>query len=107
MPEGKRIIDNRWVLRVKTNADGSINRYKAWLVAKGYVQKQGIDYDESFSPVDRFDTVRAVLSVAANEQLELAQFDVKTAFLYEHLDEEVYMRQPDGYEDGTNRVCKL
>jgi hypothetical protein len=107
LPNGKRVINNRWVFRVKTKADGAIQCYKARLVAKGCAQRLGIDYEETFSPVARFETVRAVLSVAAVEKLKLQQFDVKTAFLYGKLDEEVYMQQPQGYEDGTNRVCRL
>ncbi|OUC46310.1 reverse transcriptase, partial [Trichinella nativa] len=67
----------------------------------------GIDYDETFSPVARFDTVRALLSIAAVERLKLQQFDVKTAFLYGALKEEVYVKQPEGFENGTNQVYKL
>ncbi|KMQ87021.1 integrase core domain protein [Lasius niger] len=101
-PKGKRIVQNRWVLRVKTTADGTRGRFKAWLVAKGYTQKAGIDYDETFSPVARYDTVRAILSVSAAENLKLLQFDIKTAFLNGDLKEEVYMKQPEGYNDGTD-----
>jgi hypothetical protein len=70
-------------------------------------QKAGIDYDENFSPVACYNTVRAVLAVAALERLELRQFDVKLAFLYGTLQEEVYMRQPEGFDDGRGHVCKL
>ncbi|KRX44857.1 Retrovirus-related Pol polyprotein from transposon TNT 1-94, partial [Trichinella sp. T9] len=76
-------------LRIKTKADGSVARYKARLVAKGYMQRPGIDYDEILSPVARLDTVRALLSIATVERLKLQQFDVKTAFLYGALKEEV------------------
>ncbi|KRZ81564.1 Retrovirus-related Pol polyprotein from transposon TNT 1-94, partial [Trichinella sp. T8] len=87
--DGKKVLDSRWVLRIKTKADGSVARYKARLVAKGYMQRPGIDYDEIFSPVACFDTVRALLSITAVERLKLQQFDVKTAFLYGALKEEV------------------
>lgn len=106
-PKRKRIVQNRWVLRIKSTADDTQGKFKARLVAKGYTQKAGIDYDETFSPVARYDTVRAVLSVSAAENLKLLQFDIKTAFLNGELSEEVYMRQPEGYSDKTGRVCKL
>jgi hypothetical protein len=106
-PDDRLVIKNRWVYKVKTNVDGCIEKFKARLVAKGYSQKAGIDYNETFSPVARFDTIRVVLSVAASKKLKLATFDIKTAFLYGELDEEIYMSQPPGYEDGTDRVCKL
>ncbi|KRZ14078.1 Retrovirus-related Pol polyprotein from transposon TNT 1-94, partial [Trichinella zimbabwensis] len=103
---GKKVLDSRWVLLIKTKADGSVARYKARLVAKGYMQRPGIDYDETFSPVAHFDTVRALVSIAAVERLKLQQFDVKTAFLYGAL-KEVYVKQPEGFENGTNQVYKL
>lgn len=71
------------------------------------VQKQGIDYDETYSPVARHDTVRTLLAVAASKQMKLKQFDVNTAFLYGTLQEEVYLEQPEGFNDGTGRVCRL
>lgn len=76
-------------------------------MAKGFSQKQGIDFSETFSPVVRWDTIRTVLSVAACQKLKLTQFDVKTAFLYGNLSEEIYMVQPEGFHDGTNKVCRL
>lgn len=106
-PKDKKVIQNRWIFRCKTDSSSSRNKYKARLVIKGCFQKEGIDYFETFSPVVRFDTVRTVLSIAAREKLYLRQFDIKTAFLYGTVNEEIYMRQPEGFEDGTTRVCKL
>ncbi|CAB0003770.1 unnamed protein product, partial [Nesidiocoris tenuis] len=107
LPKGKKAIPCRWTFRVKLNPDGSIDKYKARVVAKGFTQKKGSDYDEVFSPVARSGTIRAVLSVAAAENLHMMQFDVSTAFLYGNLDETIYMQQPDGFNDETGRVCRL
>uniref|UniRef100_A0A5S6QGV6 Reverse transcriptase Ty1/copia-type domain-containing protein n=1 Tax=Trichuris muris TaxID=70415 RepID=A0A5S6QGV6_TRIMR len=105
LPVNKKALNNRWVLRVKTKPDGTVDRYKARLVAKGFAQKYGTDYDETFSPIARFDTVRTILAIAANEGLLLKQFDVKTAFLYGSLEEEIYnQKQPEGF-DGVAAVC--
>lgn len=107
LPNRSKPVSTRWVFRVKRDANGEIQQYKARLIARGFSQREGIDYNETFNHVARFDTIRAVLSVAANENLKMAQFDVKTAFLNGILDEEIYMDQPEGFEDETNRVCKL
>ena len=106
-PDDRNIVSCKWVYRVKTNAAGEIDKFKARLVAKGYSQEDGIDYKEPFSPVTRFDTIRAMISVAAKDNMTLTHFDVKTAFLYGELEEVTYMNQPEGYDDGAGRVCKL
>lgn len=106
-PKDSKVINCRWVLRKKFHIDGTVDRYKARLVAKGFAQKAGIDFDETFSPVARYDTVRSVLAVTAQEHLCLQQFDVKTAFLYGTLQEEVFMTQPEGFDDESGRVCLL
>ena len=105
-PEEQKVINSKWVFTKKINSDNS-ERYKARLVVKGYLQKEGIDYMETFSPVARFDTVRLMLSIAARNNLHLGQFDIKTAFLYGNLKEDIYVKQPEGFHDGTSRVCKL
>ncbi|KAJ3662741.1 hypothetical protein Zmor_007072 [Zophobas morio] len=107
LPANRRPIQNKWIFKIKTNPDGSINKYKARLVIKGCSQKAGIDYAETFSPVARFESVRVLLAIAAAKDYELFQIDVKTAFLYSELKEEIYMVQPDGFDDGSGRVCKL
>ena len=107
LPEKQHILDNKWVYRVKTDVDGSPCKVKARLVARGFSQKAGYDYDDLFAPVARFDTLRTVLSVAASQHLYLHQFDVKTAFLYGFLKNVIYMKQPEGFDDGSGRVCKL
>ncbi|KAL0292633.1 UNVERIFIED_CONTAM: Retrovirus-related Pol polyprotein from transposon RE1 [Sesamum calycinum] len=78
--------------------DGSIQKHKARLVARGYMQREGIDFEETFSLIARFDTIHTVLSIVANYKWEVYQFDVKSAFLNEFLEQEVYVQQPKGYE---------
>ena len=74
---------------------------------KGCLQKEGIDYKETYSSVARCDTIRLMLSIAAKNNLHLGQLDIKTAFLYGSLKEDICMKPPKGYDDDTNRVCKL
>lgn len=107
LPKGAKALPSKWVYKVKTKADGSVDTFKARLVIKGYNQTKGLDYDQTFSPVARMSTIRSLLSVAVTENIHLAQFDVSTAFLYGELDETIFMKQPKGFDDGTNRVCSL
>ena len=109
LPPGRRAIGNKWILKIKRKADGSINRYKARLVAKGYTQMEGIDFEETFSPVVKFVSIRVILAFVAHYDLELHQMDVKTAFLNGDLDEEIYMVQPEGFiaEGQEQKVCRL
>ncbi|KAF5378035.1 hypothetical protein D9757_011525 [Collybiopsis confluens] len=106
-PPDRVPIANKWVYRVKRDADGKIIRYKARLVAKGFSQIPGIDFDETFAPVVRMETVRLLISIAARYKLRAHVVDVIGAYLNGKLDEEIYMTQPECYEDGTTRVCKL
>jgi hypothetical protein len=105
LPKGKNIVGSRCVFKVKRNADNTIDRFKARLVAQGFSQVQGFDFDEVFSPVARYTAIRTVFAIAATLDLELHQMDVKTAFLNGQLDNEIYMRQPEHYvdEQGARR----
>jgi hypothetical protein len=107
--KGRNIIDCEWVYKIKRKADGSLDRYKARLVAKGFKQRYGIDYEDTFSPVVKSVTIRIILSIAVSRGWSIRQLDVQNAFLHGYLKEDVYMKQPPGYEDKTryDYVCKL
>ena len=112
LPEGKQALPCKWVYKKKFTAEDPEPKYKARLVAKGFKQKQGVDFDEIFSPVVKMTTLRLVLGLVASEDMELIQMDVKTAFLHGDLDEDVYMKQPAGFEEKPDPtkgelVCKL
>ncbi|KAJ9538687.1 hypothetical protein OSB04_031420 [Centaurea solstitialis] len=97
LPESKSVIDTKWIFKNKKDANNIIVRNKARLVAKGYRQQEGIDYDETFAPVARLEAIRMFLAYAAYKDFTVFQMDVKTAFLYGHLKEEVYVAQPEGF----------
>ena len=97
-PKDRELIEGKWVLKVKHKEDGSIDKYKARYVAKGYSQIPEIDYMETYSPVTRIETIRALVNVAAKKNLVVQQMDVKTAYLNSELQEDIYMQIPEAYE---------
>lgn len=108
LPQGRKAIGNKWTFKIKHDSQGNINRYKARLVAKGFAQKEGVDYFETYSPVANINTIRLLLAVTNKQKLLIHQMDVTTAFLNSDLSEEVYMKQPEGYTEGSAElVCKL
>ncbi|CAI7902998.1 unnamed protein product [Closterium sp. NIES-53] len=107
LPPEKKALDCTWVLRVKTDVEGRLESRKTRLVIKGFQQREGIDFQEVFSPVAKAPTLRLLLEAAAVCGWKVEQMDVKMAFLYGVVDEEIYMKQPEGYDDGSGRVCRL
>ncbi|KAK8971909.1 hypothetical protein V6N11_027676 [Hibiscus sabdariffa] len=107
--EGIKPIGCKWVFKRKTDMDGNVQTYKGRLVAKGYRQIHGIDYDETFSPVALFKSILILLAIGAFHDYEIWQMDVKTAFLNGKLEEDVYMTQPEGFvtQENAGKVCKL
>ena len=109
LPENRKVVGSKWVYKVKVDGDGQVERYKARLVAQGFTQQRGADYDETFSPVVRMESLRTVVGLAVRNGLRLHQLDVTTAFLNGKLEEVLYMRQPEGFvaEGREQLVCKL
>ncbi|KAJ9565499.1 hypothetical protein OSB04_001465 [Centaurea solstitialis] len=109
LPKGHRVIGTKWIFRNKTDERGIVIKNKARLVAQGYTQEEGIDYDDVFAPVARIEAIRLFLAFASYKGFKVYQMDVKSAFLYGTIDEEVYVCQPPGFEDPKfpDRVCKL
>ncbi|GJS93720.1 retrovirus-related pol polyprotein from transposon TNT 1-94 [Tanacetum coccineum] len=99
LPNGKRAIGTKWVFRNKKNERGIVIKNKARLVAQGYTQEEGIDYDEVFAPVARIEAIRLFLAYASFKDFLMYQMDVKSAFLYGKIEEDVYVCQPPGFED--------
>jgi hypothetical protein len=100
-------ITCKWVFKIKTKSDGSIERYKARLVARGFQRTQGLDCNETFAPVAHMTTVRTLIAVAASSSWTISQMDVKNAFLNGDLREEVYMHPPPGVDTPSGHVCPL
>ena len=108
LSKGRKTLKNKWVFKLK-NDDEKLLKYKAHLVVKGFSQKQGIDFDEIFSPVVKMCSILVILGLATSMNLELESLDVKTTFLHGDLDEEIFMEQPKGFKvkGKENMVCKL
>jgi hypothetical protein len=108
-PKNKDVVSSKWLFKIKHVVDGSIEKNKARFVARGFFQKEGIDYEETFAPVARYTLIKTIIALAAKMKWKLHQMDVKTAFLNHVIEEEVYIEQPQGFEveDRKSHVCRL
>ena len=107
--KGKYIVTSKKIYKIKHAADGSIEKYKARLMARGFSQKEGIDYEENFAPVAIYTSIKLVIALATVMKWKIHQMDVKTIFLNGVVEEEVYVEKPLGFEtnDKETHVCKL
>jgi hypothetical protein len=108
-PKSKDVVSSKWLFKIKHVADGIIEKYKARFVAHGFSQKEGIDYEETFTPVARYTSIRTIIALAAKMKWNLHQMDIKTAFLNRFIEEEVYIEKPRGFEveNRKSHVCRL
>jgi hypothetical protein len=109
LPPGRKVVTSKWVFDLKYDGSGNITKYKARLVARGFLQKKGVDYNETYAPVVHMTSMRAIFAIAAHEGLQVDQLDVETAYLNGLMDTEVYMTQPPGFANADNisAVCRL
>ena len=106
-PPDRKIINSKWVFKIKCGPNREIDKYKARLVTKGYTQVEGLNYTDTFAPVTKFTTICSLLALAAQHDLEVHQIDVKAAFLNGELDEEIYLCPPPGFRDNPKVVWRL
>ncbi|CAI7808941.1 unnamed protein product [Closterium sp. NIES-54] len=107
LAQDRPILSGKWVFRIKTNSDGTIERFKARWVVRGFDQEFGRDFTETFAPVSRHTSLRILLAVAASRRLPLRQIDVTNAFLYAPVDVDIFVEQPHGFVDDPSLVCQL
>jgi transposase InsO family protein len=106
-PKDRKVVGSKWVFRIKRGPDGAIQKYKARVVAQGFTQIEGVDYDETFAPVAKFASLRVILALAAERDLEVQQMDVKSAYLNGELKEEIFMQAPPGFDVPEGMVLRL
>lgn len=100
-------MKSKWVFRIKKDEYGNVSRYKPRLVAKGYLQKHGIDYEETFAPVAKLTTMRIILAVGVQRGYFFHQMDVKTAFLHGELKEQIFMEAPEGIVLDNKKIFRI
>lgn len=108
-PQNKKVLSNRWVFKTKVNQKGEVVKFKARLVVRGHTQREGVDYEETFAPVTRYETIRTLLAASVNEEMHIHQMDVVSAYTQGKLSDEIYMEQPETHiQSGEeSKVCKL
>ena len=108
-PKGKSVVTSKWIYKIKHAVDCTIEKYKAIFVARGFSQKEGIDYEEAFAPIARYTSIRSILALAIVMKWKTHQMDVKTDFLNGVVEEEVYVENPLSFEtrDKQSHVCRL
>jgi hypothetical protein len=108
-PKGKSVVTSKWIYKIKHAVDGSIEKYKARFVARGFSQVKGVDYDETFAPVARHTSIRSIIALVASMGWKLHQMDVKTVFLNGEIEDEVYIEKPEGFviHNKKSHVCRL
>ena len=104
-PKGKKVVGSRWIYKEKHAADESVEKYKARFMAKGFSQKEDIDYEETFTPISRYSFILTIISLAAEMGWRVHQMDVKTAFLNGVIKEDVYIEQPEGFDGEQRDAC--
>ena len=106
-PKGRKVVGSKWVFHIKWGPDGAIQKYKAHVVAQGFTQIEGVDYNETFAPVAKLSFLQAILAIAAEHDLEVHQMDVKSAYLNRELEEEIFMEPPPGFNIPKGMVLQL
>ena len=96
-PKGRKVVGSKWVFQIKRGPDGAIQKYKARVVTQGFTQIEGIDYNKTFAPVAKLSSLQAILAIAVEYNLEVHQMDVKSAYLNDELEEEIFMEPPPGF----------
>ena len=107
LPPGRKLVKCKWVYKTKFVSDGSPFKYKEILVANGYSQVQGIDYNDTFAPVEKMDSIRLALAIAASRQWEVDHMDMKCGFINGYLNEYIYIKKPNFFVSNPYLVCKL
>jgi hypothetical protein len=106
-PKGKNVVGSKWVFRIKLGPNSAILKYEACVVAQGFTQIEGVNYNETFAPVAKLASLRVILALAAELDLEVHQMDIKSAYLNGELKEDIFMKPPPGFDVPDSMVLKL